>query len=45
MNSLKEVRAYFEESGMDTSGMSDDELGQASEVFPLSNGRYLIVEA
>ena len=45
VNSLKEVRAYFEESGMDTSGMSDDELGQASEVFPLSNGRYLIVEA
>ncbi|MDO5426134.1 MAG: glyoxalase [Eubacteriales bacterium] len=45
VKSLKEVRAYFEESGMDATGLSDDELKDASEVFALPNGRYLIVEA
>lgn len=43
-DSLEEVKEYFEESGMDISGMSDDELEEAAEVFVLSNGRYLIVE-
>lgn len=42
--SLKEVRAYFEEEGADIEGMSDDELMEASEVFPLPDGTYLIVE-
>lgn len=42
--SLDEVREYFEEAGMDISGMSDLELEEASEVFPLPSGRYLIVE-
>ncbi len=41
---FKEVKAYFEESGMDISGMSDQEIEEASEVFPLPDGRYLIVE-
>ncbi len=41
---IEEVKEYFEESGMDISGMSDQEITQASEVFPLSGGRYLIVE-
>ena len=41
---LKEVKAYFEEAGMDISGMSDQEIEEASEVFPLPDGRYLIVE-
>lgn len=44
-NSLNEVRKYFEEEGMD---IEDEEFGgieEAAEVFPLSNGRYLIVEA
>lgn len=43
-NSLKEVKEYFEENGVDTSGMSMDELEEASEVFKLSKNRYLIVE-
>lgn len=43
-DSLEEVKEYFEESGMDISGMDDDELEEAAEVFALSNGRYLIVE-
>ena len=44
VNSLREVRAYFEENGTDISDMTDDELEEASEVFALSGGRYLIVE-
>lgn len=43
-NNIKEVKEYLDEAGMDVSGMSDKEMEEASEVFPLSNGRYLIVE-
>ena len=35
---------YFEENGADVETMSMDELEEASEVFPLPNGQYLIVE-
>lgn len=42
--SLEEVKEYLEESGMDISGMSDQEVEEASEVFALPDGRYLIVE-
>ena len=42
---LKEVRAYFEEEGADIAQMSDDDLEDASEVFALPDGRYLVVEA
>lgn len=45
VESLEEVREYFEESGMDASELSDDELADASEVFALPDGRYLVVEA
>ena len=41
---LKEVKEYFDEAGTDISGMSDDEILDASEVFELPSGRYLIVE-
>lgn len=41
---LHEVREYFDEAGTDISGMSDDELLEASEVFELPSGRFLIVE-
>ncbi|MDY5846718.1 MAG: glyoxalase [Bariatricus sp.] len=44
VDSIKEVREYFEESGADIDGMSDEELEEASEVFELPNGQYLIVE-
>lgn len=43
-DNIEEVREYLEESGMDVSGMSTQELEEASEVFALSKGRYLIVE-
>lgn len=45
VDSIKEVREYFEESGMDVSGLSYEELEEMSEVFPLGDGTYLIVEA
>lgn len=44
VDSLKEVREYFDENGADISDMSDEELEEASEVFSLPNGQYLIVE-
>ena len=44
VDSVREVREYFEESGADVEGMSDEELEDASEVFELPNGQYLIVE-
>ena len=43
-DSLEDVCRFFEEEGMDTEGMSPEEVEEASEVFPLSVGRYLIVE-
>ena len=44
VDSLEEVREYFDENGADISDMSDEELEEASEVFALPSGRYLIVE-
>lgn len=44
VDSLKEVKEYLEESGMDASDLSGEELETASEVFTLPNGQYLIVE-
>ena len=39
-----EVKKYFEESGADIAGMSQDEILSAQEVFAIGDGRYLIVE-
>lgn len=44
VDSLDEVAEYFEDNGMDISDMSSEELEEASEVFALPNGQYLIVE-
>jgi len=44
LESPREVREYFEESGADVEGMSEEELLLASEVFSLPSGKYLIVE-
>ena len=44
VDSLQEVREYFEESGMDVTGLSLGELEEMDEVFPLEDGTYLIVE-
>lgn len=44
VDSVKEVKEYLDEAGMDVDGMTDEEIEEASEVFALSDGRYLIVE-
>lgn len=44
VDSLDEVREYFDENGTDISDMSDEDLEEASEVFALPSGRYLVVE-
>ena len=44
VDSLKEVREYFEEEGVDVDGMAPEELEEASEVFAIPDGTYLIVE-
>ena len=41
---IHEVRDYFEDAGMDISGLDDEELLEESEVFSIPDGRYLIVE-
>ena len=44
VDSVAEVREYFEVSGADVDGMSDEELLDAAEVFAIPDGRFLIVE-
>lgn len=44
LDSLEEVKEYFDENGMDVNGMSLEELEEAAEVFPLPSGQYLVVE-
>ena len=44
VDTLEEVKEYYEENGMDVDEMSMNELEEASEVFALPNGQYLIVE-
>ncbi|MDC7291173.1 glyoxalase [Blautia schinkii] len=44
VDSIKEVKKYLDSMGADVEGMTLDELEEASEVFPLPNGQYLIVE-
>ena len=43
VENIEEVKEFLEE-GMDISGMSNEEIEEASEVFALPDGRYLIVE-
>lgn len=44
LNSLQEVKDYLDESGADVMDMSLKEIEEASEVFSLLDGRYLVVE-
>lgn len=44
VDGIDEVRDFLKEEGLDVEGMSSEELEEASEVFALSGGRYLIVE-
>lgn len=40
-----EIRDYWEQMGMDVADLSDEEIVTSLEVFPLPDGRYLVVEA
>ena len=44
VHSVKEVREYFEEEGVDLEGADEKEILNADEVFDIGDGRYLIVE-
>ncbi len=44
VSSFDEVKKYLEESGMDISGLSNEELKDEAEIFAIPNGTYLIVE-
>lgn len=43
-DSIKEVKAYFEDAGMDIDGMEDEEIKEQMEVFSLPDGRFFVVE-
>ena len=43
LKNKKEVLEYLEDA-MDISGMSEEEVLSASEVFEIGDGRYLVVE-
>lgn len=45
VNSVKEVWEFFEEEGVDTEGVDEEEILEAEEVFDVGDGRYLIIEA
>lgn len=44
VDNIDEVRDFLDGEGLDVDGMSSEELKEASEVFALPDGRYLIVE-
>ncbi len=45
VDTIEEVIEYFDEMGVDTDGMTEEEIAQQSEVFTLPDGRYLVVNA
>ena len=44
VDSVEEVIEFFEEEGIDMDGATDDDILEASEVFDVGDGRYLIVQ-
>ena len=45
VDSVDEVWEYFDAEGIDMEGQDKDEILEASEVFDVGDGRYLIVES
>ncbi len=45
VDSVEEVIEYFDEMGVDTDGMDEDEIRQQAEVFELPDGRFLVVNS
>ena len=44
VDSIREVREYLSGMGADVDGMTEEDLKEASEVFSIPDGTYLIVE-
>ncbi len=44
LDSIEEVKEFLKEEGLDVEGMSDEAVEEASEVFAIPGGRYLVVE-
>lgn len=44
LDSVREVREFLEEEGMDVDGLTDEELLDQSEVFEIPDGTFLVVE-
>ena len=44
VDSIREVREYLSGMGADVDGMTEDDQKEASEVFSIPDGTYLIVE-
>lgn len=44
VSSVKEVWDYFDDSGVDISEMKKSDILEASEVFEIGDGRFLIVD-
>ena len=44
VESVDEVIEFFEEEGIDMDGATGEDILEASEVFDIGDGRYLIVE-
>ena len=45
VETIEEVIEYFDEMGVDTDGMTEEEIASQSEVFTLPDGRFLVVNA
>lgn len=43
LNSVKEVKEFMKENGMDIAGMTDTQIIEQSEVFSLPSGRFLVI--
>lgn len=43
VDDIEEVREFLEKEGLDVEGMSNEEIEEASEVFSIPGGRYLVV--
>jgi len=44
LSDVEEIKEYWDECGIDATGMSDDDILEADEVFALPNGKYMVIE-
>lgn len=44
LSNAEEIREYWDECGIDATGMTDEEILDADEVFLLPCGKYMVVE-